>query len=123
VLVVDDDRDALHLLVELLEQRAATVRTARSVDEAVAEIARERPDVIITDIAMPVRDGYDLLKHVREQVPERVPVLALSAYARTEDRARSAQSGFAAHLAKPLDVDELLVAIADATGRTLRSLL
>jgi signal transduction histidine kinase len=123
VLVVDDDPDALHLLVELLEQRAATVRTARSVDEAVAEIARERPDVIVTDIAMPVRDGYDLLKHIREQVPERVPVLALSAYARTEDRARSAQSGFAAHLAKPLDVDELLVAIADATGRTLRSLL
>jgi len=122
VLVVDDDGDALHLLVELLEQHAAAVRTAQSVDEAVAEIARECPDVIITDIAMPVRDGYDLLKHVREQVPERVPMLALSAYARTEDRARSAQSGFAAHLAKPLDVDELLVAIADATGRSPRSL-
>jgi len=69
-----------------------------------------------------VRDGYDLLKHVREQVPERVAMLALSAYARSEDRARSAQSGFAAHLAKPLDVDELLVAIADATGRSPRSL-
>ena len=122
VLVVDDDAEAVDLLVALLEQRAATVRTARSVDDAVSEIARERPDVIVSDIAMPGRDGYDLLRHVREHVAERVPVLALSAYARTEDRARSAQAGFAAHLAKPLDIDELLVAIADVTGRSLRSL-
>ena len=122
VLVVDDDADAVQLMVAILEQRGADVRTALSVDDALGEVARERPDVIITDIAMPGRDGYDLLKHVREQIPDRVPILAVSAYARTEDRARSAQSGFAAHLAKPLDVDELLVAIADATGGTLRSL-
>ena len=121
VLVVDDDPDTVHLLAELLGQRGVDVRTSESVDQALAELARDTPDLIITDIAMPGRDGYDLLKEVRAHVASRVPVLAVSAYARVEDRARSAHSGFAAHVAKPLDVDELFVAMAEATGRTPRS--
>ncbi len=119
VLVVDDDPEALHLLVEILGQHGVSVHTAGSVEAALAEVERARPDVIVTDIAMPLHDGYDLLKRVRDQVATRVPVLALSAYARAEDRARTARSGFAAHLAKPLDADELLVAIANAAGRAM----
>jgi signal transduction histidine kinase/ActR/RegA family two-component response regulator len=118
VLVVDDDPDTVQLLAELLGQREVVVRVSGSVEQAVAELARETPDLIISDIAMPGRDGYDLLKHVRTQVAPSLPVLAVSAYARVEDRARSAHAGFAAHVAKPLDIDELLVAMAAATGRT-----
>ena len=118
VLVVDDDPDTVQLLAELLGQRSVDVRVSGSVEQALAEVARETPDLIISDIAMPGRDGYDLLKQVRTQIDAPMPVMAVSAYARVEDRARSAHAGFVAHVAKPLDVDELLVAIAEATGRT-----
>jgi CheY-like chemotaxis protein len=118
VLVVDDDPDTVQLLAELLGQHEVVVHVSGSVEQAVVELARETPDLIISDIAMPGRDGYDLLKHVRAQIASELPVLAVSAYARIEDRARSAHAGFAAHVAKPLDIDELLVAMAVATGRT-----
>jgi signal transduction histidine kinase/ActR/RegA family two-component response regulator len=120
VLVVDDDGDALELLGELLDQQGIGVRRAASVEEAIAELDREIPDAVVSDIAMAGQDGYDLIRKVRERPAEAgagVPAVALSAYARTEDVERSLALGFAAHLAKPVELPELLSAIAEATGR------
>jgi PAS domain S-box-containing protein len=120
VLVVDDDDDARELLRELLDQHRIGVRLAGSVDEAIAELDREIPDAVVSDIAMAGQDGYDLIRKVRQRpaaAGAAVPAVALSAYARAEDVERSLASGFAAHLPKPVELPDLLNAIAEATGR------
>jgi signal transduction histidine kinase len=114
-LVVDDDRDARDLVTEALRSRGAEVTPASSAEECLAALDREVPDVILSDIAMPAQDGFDLIRLVRERPAERgglVPAVALTAYARAEDRDRSLASGFQVHLAKPVKLDELLSTVA-----------
>jgi signal transduction histidine kinase/ActR/RegA family two-component response regulator len=118
-LIVDDDRDARDLVIEALRSRGAEVTPAGSAAECLAALDREVPDVILSDIGMPDQDGFDLIRLVRERPAERggrVPAVALTAYARAEDRDRSIASGFQVHLAKPVKLDELLSTVAQLTA-------
>jgi CheY-like chemotaxis protein len=91
------------------------VRVAEGADPALDAIAREVPDVLLSDIGMPGRDGYDLIREVRRLSPEKggsVPAAALTAYARAEDRRRLLDAGFSMHLAKPVEPAELVAVVA-----------
>jgi CheY-like chemotaxis protein len=117
-LVVDDDRDTLELMAEVLRSRGVLVTAAANADEGLAALDREVPDILLTDIAMPDSDGYDLIRRVRERPIERggrVPAVAITAYARAEDTERSLASGFQIHLSKPVDLDELFATVASLT--------
>jgi PAS domain S-box-containing protein len=114
VLAVDDEPDALHLLSEILEAAGASVVTAGSGAAALERIGSVRPDVLITDLGMPLMDGFELIRRVRQADAQHVrqtPAAALTAYARSEDRAKTLQSGFEMHLAKPVDPIELASAV------------
>ncbi len=116
ILVVDDDPDARELLRTVLSQRAANVVDAESAEEALQLLVRDRPDVLISDIAMPEQDGYMLIGRVRalaEDAGGRTPAVAVTAYAGTADRTRALGAGFDAHFAKPIDIDVLVGAIVD----------
>lgn len=115
VLVVDDEPDALELVQRVLEEHGAEVVTAASAVEALDRIARRVPDVLVSDIGMPEVDGYDLVRRLRALPPEQggeVPALALTAFARPEDRARAIAAGYDTHLKKPFDGTELCAAVA-----------
>lgn len=115
VLVVDDEFDARTLLTTMLERCEAQAISVSSAREALESIETWRPDVLIADIGMPVVDGYGLIRKVRTLPQERgglTPALALTAYARTEDRARALAEGYQVHLAKPIDRFELAEVVA-----------
>ncbi|MBA3463159.1 MAG: response regulator [Deltaproteobacteria bacterium] len=121
VLVVDDEQDARELLRGVLESAGATVTTASGAEEAVATIRRERPDVLVSDIGMPGRDGYHLLRVIRTLPADqggRTPAIAVTAFARVEDRTRALLAGYQVHIAKPIAPHELIVTVASAAGRT-----
>jgi len=121
VLVVDDDADARELLALVLANCGAEVVTAAGADEALAELERVRPHVIISDVGMPGVDGYELLRRVRARGHARggnVPAIALTAFARSEDRTRALRAGFLIHVAKPVEPAELAAAVASVVGRT-----
>jgi signal transduction histidine kinase len=106
VLVVDDEADARDLVTVVLQESGAIVRAASSADEAMQLLASSPIEVMVSDIGMPMRDGYSLMEWLRSQGPATtrdVPALALSAYARAEDRQRAASAGFQSHAAKPID--------------------
>ena len=116
VLVVDDDRDARELVRRLLEACNAVVRTAGSAREAFAALEDGEFDVLVSDIGMPGEDGYALLQRVRSLPPGRngdIPAMALTAYARGEDRVKAIRAGFHLHAAKPVDPAELIAAVAN----------
>ena len=120
VLVVDDERDARGLVKQVLEECGATVAIAESADEAFAMLQSVKPDVLLSDIGMPGIDGYELLRRVRELGNEqggRVPAIALSAFARSEDRARALRAGYLVHVAKPVEPYELVSIVANVGGR------
>jgi signal transduction histidine kinase len=120
VLVVDDEEDARRLLVAVLEQCDASVKTCASVTEALAEIEKWGPDVLVSDIEMPGEDGYTLIRKVRELESERegrLPAVALTAHARAEDRMRVLSSGYQMHVPKPVEPAELAIVIASLAGR------
>jgi PAS domain S-box-containing protein len=114
VLVVDDEPDARSLIERLLENCEATVTTAGSAREALEQVAREAPDVLLSDIGMPTEDGYSLMRRIRRLSGEagRIPAIALTAYARAEDRVKALQAGYQMHLAKPVEPVKLIEMIA-----------
>jgi CheY-like chemotaxis protein len=119
VLVVDDEADARELVSTLLERCGAKVQAASSVREALEEMKRFRPDVLLCDLAMPDEDGYGLIRHIRSLPPSeggRVPAAALTAHARAEDRRRTLLAGFNMHVPKPVDPEELLAIVASLGG-------
>jgi PAS domain S-box-containing protein len=116
VLAVDDEADARQLMHRILGDCGARVITAASAREALALAARERPDVLVSDIGMPETDGYDLLKQLRALSAD-IPAVALTAYARSEDRTRALRAGFRIHIAKPVEPAELAVSVANVAGR------
>ena len=119
VLVVDDEEDARALLRRVLEERGATVTLAASSDEALDDLSRSRPDVLVSDIGLPGMDGYALMRSIRTLPPEyggRTPAIALTAYARTEDSQRAFAAGFQRHVPKPVDLGRLVSLIANLCG-------
>ena len=115
VLVVDDEPDARALLRRLFEERDAVVSTASSAAEALLVLQAQRPDVLVSDVGMPNEDGYSLIRRVRALAPEhggRTPAIALTAYARAEDRVRALVAGFQHHLSKPIEPMELIAVVA-----------
>jgi len=116
VLVVDDEPDARELVAAVLRQHGATIRTADSAQAALDALREARPAVLVADIAMPGEDGHSLIRRIRE-ARLGVPAVALTAYARPEDRRRALDAGFEMHLSKPVEPDELVDAVADLAGR------
>jgi CheY-like chemotaxis protein len=120
-LVVDDEHDARALLQRLLEDCEAVVITASSAAEAMQLLEARRPDLLISDIGMPGDDGFSLIRRVRA-LPTNgggsTPAIALTAYARAEDRVNVIVAGFHHHLAKPVEPTELIAVVASLAGRT-----
>jgi PAS domain S-box-containing protein len=120
VLVVDDEPDARELLSVGLGQCGAEVTTASSAQEALEAVAGAKFDILISDIGMPGEDGYELIRRVRA-LPAgaggRTPAVALTAYARTEDRLRAMRAGFEMHVSKPVELTELVVVLANLARR------
>ncbi|HZM53133.1 MAG TPA: ATP-binding protein, partial [Vicinamibacteria bacterium] len=120
VLVVDDDEDAREMVKRLLEERRSIVTTAGSAEEALRVMAGGRFDVLISDLGMPGEDGHGLIRRVRSLGPDAggdVPAVALTAYARPEDRERAIRSGFQVHMAKPVDPGLLFAMVARLSQR------
>jgi PAS domain S-box-containing protein len=116
VLVVEDDREAVEMMTLVLSDRGARVRTAGDYDSAVRALQEAWPDVLVSDIGLPGRDGYELVRRVRQLQAERhaphLPVIALTAFARAEDQQKTLAAGFDLHLSKPLKPHQLLDAIS-----------
>ncbi|MFO0607033.1 MAG: response regulator [Polyangiales bacterium] len=119
VLVVEDEADARDFVAELLRTFGAVVESADSVDAALARFAAAPPDVLVSDIGMPDRDGYELIRAVRALPAARggaVPAVALTGFARAEDTQRALAEGFQVHLAKPVEPEALVDAVARLRG-------
>ena len=124
ILIVDDEADAREMLSILLSQSGATVRVAASAAEAIALLTQlppeQRPDILVSDIGMPGQDGYMLIRQVRALAPEQggnIPAIALTAYARMEDRIKVLASGFQSHVPKPVEAVEFILQIANLVQR------
>lgn len=114
VLVVDDQEDARLLFTLVLEGEGAEVKSCESADEALKVLQQWKPDVILSDLCMPERDGYWLMETVRSLDPDeggRIPAIAVSARTLPEERRKVVQSGFQAYLLKPFETDKLVAAI------------
>jgi signal transduction histidine kinase/ActR/RegA family two-component response regulator len=121
VLVVDDQGDARDLMRRVLEDCGAKVLTAAAAADALVLIEKERPDLLISDIGMPEVDGFEFLRQVRSLGEERggkTPAIALTAFARSEDRTRALRAGFAMHLSKPVEPSELVATAASVAARS-----
>jgi signal transduction histidine kinase len=119
VLLVDDQIDARDLLSEILRRAEADVTIASSVREAFDCLAKQPPDVLVSDLAMPGEDGYSLLQTLRQFPADRggqTPAIALTAYARDEDRRKALSAGFQMHMCKPIEPRQLVTAIANLTS-------
>ncbi|CAN5723495.1 ATP-binding protein [soil metagenome] len=120
VLIVDDDADARELLRSILAHQGASARTAGSVKEAMTQFENRVPDVLLSDIGMPGEDGYELIRKIRNFPREKggqLPAVALTAFARSDDRRRVISAGFHMHLAKPVEPAELVTVVASLAKR------
>jgi PAS domain S-box-containing protein len=121
VLVVDDEPDARSLIQRLLQDCHANVVTAGSAEEAVQLLLRDKPDVMVSDIGMPGEDGYMLIRRIRSMTNSSgvIPAIALTAYARIEDRVKAIHAGFQLHLSKPVEPIELVAMVQSLAQRPL----
>ena len=120
VLAVDDEPDARLLLTAMLEQCGADVRTCESAAEALVQIREFKPDILVSDIGLPEEDGYTLIRRLRAAeagTGKRLPAIALTAFARTEDRLQALASGYNMHVPKPVEPAELLLVIASLVNQ------
>jgi PAS domain S-box-containing protein len=119
ILVVEDELDALDLLTIDLTAHGAEVRGASSATEAIDLLRSDKFDLLISDIGMADTDGYNLIKQVRQQEGEgeHIPAIALTAYARTQDRLRALAAGYNSHVAKPVEIKELVTVVKCLTGK------
>ena len=120
VLVIDDEPDARELVGQMLIQAKAEVMMAGSAGEAMRVLEACRPDVMVSDIGMPGEDGYQFIREVRRLAPAKgglTPAIALTAYARSEDRTRAMRAGFQVHVSKPVEPPELVAAVGGLAGR------
>lgn len=123
-LVVDDDADARELIRHVLDSRGADVMTAASAGEALHLLAQHRFDVLVADIGMPEQDGLALIRVIREQAApayRSIPAIAVTAYAAIRERDEALEAGFQFHLSKPVDPDQLALAVSTAITPAGRS--
>ena len=122
ILVVDDEPDATRLVKMVLQDCHAQVTEATSAQQALNLLLQAPYDVLISDIGMPGEDGYQLIRKVRAmlELNKNIPAIALTAFARSDDRRRAALAGFQTHLAKPIEAPELIANVANLSGRTNR---
>ena len=121
VLIVDDDADVRELIRRVLTDCEASVWTAGTAIEALTIVETQRPHVLVSDIGMPDVDGFELLRRVRslgQTGGGKLPAIALTAFARSEDRTRALRAGFLAHVAKPVEPSELVATVASVAGRS-----
>ncbi len=121
VVVVDDEVDSREFIIALLEQCGAQVTAVGSAREAIEAVSQVKADVLVSDIGMPGEDGYTLIRKVRALCAEQggqIPAVALTAYARAEDRTRAIAEGFQMHIPKPVEPAELATVVASLAGRT-----
>ena len=103
----------------ILEAHRATVLTAASAPEALERLATTHPDVLVSDIGLPDVDGYELMRQIRSNAEARgLPAIALTAFARSDDRTRALRAGFLIHVAKPVEPSELVATVASVAGKT-----
>ncbi|MEP7084952.1 MAG: ATP-binding protein, partial [Betaproteobacteria bacterium] len=120
VLVVDDDADVRELIRRILSDCDATVLSAGNAMEALRIVETQQPHLMVSDIGMPDVDGFELLRRIRalgQAGGGRLPAIALTAFARSEDRTRALRAGFLAHVAKPVEPSELVATVASVAGR------
>jgi PAS domain S-box-containing protein len=120
ILVVDDEMDALDLIGVELAQRGAKITGVTSAEEALKALELVEFDLLISDIGMPVTDGYALIRQIRKQEEgknKQIPAVALTAYARVQDRMQAILAGFSTHVAKPVEAHELITVVASLVGR------
>jgi PAS domain S-box-containing protein len=109
ILLVEDEPDAREMVTLILEQYDAEVIIAESVSQAIEAYQKKQPDILISDISMPSKDGYDLIRQIRySQDGNFLPAIALTAHAREEDRQKALEAGFDLHLSKPIDTSDLI---------------
>lgn len=124
LLIVDDEADARELLQTMLAPCGAEIITAATTSEALAQLEKQKPDLLVSDIGLPEEDGYTLIRKIRV-LPEnrggKIPAIALTAYARSEDRVRALSLGYQLHVPKPVELEELAFAIASLSGRVGKS--
>ena len=122
ILIVDDEADSRNLVSAILSQCGSEVSSCESVAEAMKCMRDWKPDLLVSDIGMPVEDGYELIKKVRKLRSKRareIPVIALTAYATEDDRARVLSAGFQSHVTKPIEPVDLVMFVAAALGRRM----
>jgi PAS domain S-box-containing protein len=120
VLIIDDELESLLLLSTVLSQSGAHIKTAVSAEEGFAQVKEWRPDVIVSDIGMPGEDGYSFMKRVKTWTREAgvwIPAVALTAYARAEDRMKALASGYQIHVPKPVEPAELITVLVSLVDR------
>lgn len=121
VLVVDDDRDSRVLLKRFIEAHGACVHAFELTSDALQDIQAWHPDLILSDISMPIEDGYSFMRRVRALPPEtggRTPAIAVTAYTKEQDKAKALAAGFQAHLGKPFDSKQFIRLVASLVGQT-----
>jgi len=120
ILWVDDEPDAREMVAAILSEAGAEVITASGARQAFELVAQRKPDALISDIGMPGEDGYELIRKVRTLTAEQggqVPAIALTAYARTQDRLKVLSAGYQMHVPKPVEPVELATVVASLTKR------
>ncbi len=119
ILVVDDEEDARELIKRFLTARQANVQTAKSAIDGLDKLKKEKPDILISDIGMPNKDGYQFIRDVRSLPSDqggKTPAVALTAFARSEDRTRAMMAGYQIHISKPVEPHELIATVASLAG-------
>jgi PAS domain S-box-containing protein len=119
ILLAEDEPDTREMIAHVLEQFGASVKKASSAGEALNEIAIARPDILISDIAMPDADGYRLMDMIRAVASVPPPAIALTGYSSPADKERALQAGFRAHLDKPVEISEVVTTVLRVLGRSV----
>lgn len=122
VLIVEDHHDTRDFLAMVLQESGAEVTAVSSANEAIHHLEQAHPDVLVSDIGLPIEDGYKLIQKIRNQESTHgyhIPAIALTAYVRSEDQIKALSAGFEMHVAKPVEPQELIAAIAKVVGRAI----
>src|SRR4029079_5000347 len=116
ILIVEDDDDSRDMLATILKFHGADVLTAENVPDGFETFRSTRPDILISDVGLPEKDGYDLIRHIRSLPKDeggQTPAIALTGYAGMNDQLQALRAGYQEHLAKPIDTEKLISAIVD----------